>query len=213
MRVAHGRYLADHIDGARYVELPGDELLPFFGQQDAVLDEIEEFVTGVRPVQEPDRVLATVLFTDIVSSTERAAAEGDRRWLETLERHNRIVRRELERHRGRVIHTAGDGVLATFDGPARAVRCASNIASEVAHLGLNVRCGVHTGEVELVGDDVAGIAVHIGRRVSDLAAPGEVLVSRTVVDLVAGSGLAFEARGAHALKGVPGEMQLYAVSV
>jgi len=210
MRADHGRYLAEHIDGARYVELPGSELMPFFGDQRPFLDEIEEFVTGVRPVHEPDRVLSTVLFTDIVSSTERAVAEGDRRWLEMLERHNAVVRRELDRHRGRAVHTAGDGFLATFDGPARAVRCACDIATQVAGLGLNVRAGVHTGEIELVGDDVAGIAVHIGRRVSDLAGPGEVLVSRTVVDLVAGSGLEFDARGEHDLKGA-GTWALYAV--
>jgi class 3 adenylate cyclase len=211
MRVDHGRYLAEHIDGARYVELPGREMLPFFGDQDVVLDEIQEFATGVRPAHEPDRVLSTVLFTDIVSSTERAAAAGDRRWLDTLERHNALVRRELDRHRGRVVHTAGDGLLATFDGPARAVRCARSIVEGVRDLGLDVRAGLHTGEVELMGEDVGGIAVHIGRRVSDLAAAGEVLVSRTVVDLVAGSGLSFSERGAHALKGVPGEWHLYAV--
>jgi class 3 adenylate cyclase len=210
-RAVHGRYLADHITGAQYVEVPGDDHFPWSGNQDAILDEIEEFVTGARPVHEPDRVLATVLFTDIVSSTERAVAAGDRRWLETLERHNAVVRRELDRHRGREVFTAGDGFLATFDGPARAVRCACSIASEVNQLGLDVRAGLHTGEVELVGDDVAGIAVHIGRRVSDLAGPGEVLVSRMVVDLVAGSGIEFAERGAHALKGVPGEFELYAV--
>jgi class 3 adenylate cyclase/pimeloyl-ACP methyl ester carboxylesterase len=211
MRVDHGRYLAEHIDGARYVELPGTGLLPFFGDQNAILDEIEEFVTGVRPMREPDRVLSTVLFTDIVSSTERAVAAGDRKWLGVLENHNTIVRRELERHRGREVNTAGDGFVATFDGPARAVRCACSIIEGVRDLGIDVRAGLHTGEVELAGNDVGGIAIHIGRRVSDLAAPGEVLVSRTVVDLVTGSGLEFAERGAHALKGVPGEWQLYAV--
>jgi class 3 adenylate cyclase/alpha-beta hydrolase superfamily lysophospholipase len=211
-RVEHGRYLAEHIVGAKYVELEGAAQLVYMGDAEAILDEVQEFVTGVRPVHEPDRVLATVLFTDIVSSTERAVAAGDRRWRETLDRHNAIVRRELERHRGREVSSAGDGFVATFDGPARAVRCACTIAAEVTLLGLDVRAGLHTGEVELVGNDVAGIAVHIGRRVSDLAEPGEVLVSRTVVDLVAGSGIEFADRGAHALKGVPGEFQLYAVT-
>jgi len=210
-RVDHGRYLGDNISGAKYVELPGIDEHPWTGDQEAVLDEIEEFLTGVRPSHEPDRVLATVMFTDVVSSTERAAEAGDRRWREFFEDHKRIVRQELERQRGREVNTAGDGFLATFDGPARAVRCACAIVDSVRELGLDVRAGVHTGEIELAGDDVTGIAVHIGSRVQDLAGPGEVLVSRTVVDLVAGSGLAFADRGAHALKGVPGEWQLYAV--
>ena len=209
--VGHGRYLADHIADAKYVELPGNEEHPWSGEQDSVLDEIQEFLTGVRRAPEPDRVLATVLFTDVVSSTQRAAEAGDRRWREFFEDHKRIVRQELERQRGREVNTAGDGFLATFDGPARAVRCACAIVDSVRELGLDVRAGVHTGEIELSGDDVTGIAVHIGSRVQDLAGPGEVLVSRTVVDLVAGSGLAFADRGAHALKGVPGEWQLYAV--
>jgi class 3 adenylate cyclase len=205
------RYLADNIPGAQYVELPGREFFLWSGDQDAVLDEVEEFITGARPVHEADRVLATVLFTDVVSSTERAATSGDRRWLETLERHNAAVRRELERYRGREIDTAGDGFLATFDGPARAVRCAQAIMQAVRPLGIELRAGLHTGEIELRGDDVGGIAVHIGSRVQGLAGPGEVLVSRTVVDLVAGSGLEFEDRGEHELKGVPGHWQLYAV--
>jgi pimeloyl-ACP methyl ester carboxylesterase/class 3 adenylate cyclase len=210
-RVEHGRYLGEQISGAKYVELPGEGQLVYLGDSGAFLDEIEEFVTGVRPVHEPDRVLATVLFTDIVSSTERLADAGDRKWRETLDSHNRIVRRELDRHRGRELHTAGDGFLATFDGPARAVRCATAIVDGVREIGIDVRAGLHTGEIELAGNDAAGIAVHIGKRVSDLADSGEVLVSRMVVDLVAGSGLTFVARGAQVLKGVPGEWQLYAV--
>ena len=211
IRVAHGRYLAEHISDARYVELPGADLQPW-GKNDAgVLDEIQEFVTGVPPTHEPDRVLATVLFTDIVSSTEHAVAVGDKKWLSVLERHNRVVRREIERYRGREVATAGDGFLATFDGPARAVRCACAIVSEVKDIGLDVRAGVHTGEIELVGNDVQGVAVHIGARVAAIADTGEVLVSRTVTDLVAGSGLTFAERGTHTLKGVPGEWQLYAV--
>lgn len=213
VRAAHGRYLAEHIPHAKYVELPGSDLQMWASGESGsdVLVEIEEFVTGTRPVHERDRVLATVLFTDIVASTEHAVAAGDRRWLDTLDRHNAIVRRALGRYRGREVHTAGDGFMATFDGPARAVRCARYIADEVANLGLHVRAGLHTGEVELAGSDIGGIAVHIGRRVSDLARPGEVLVSRTLVDLVAGSGLSFADRGAHSLKGVPGEWRLYAV--
>jgi class 3 adenylate cyclase len=210
-RVGHGRYLADNIADAKYIELPGFEEHPWSGNQDEVLDEVEEFLTGVRRAPDPDRVLATVLFTDVVSSTERAAQAGDRRWRDLFEAHKRVVRRELERRRGREVNTAGDGFLATFDGPARAVRCACSIVDGVRDLGLDVRAGVHTGEIELAGNDVTGIAVHIGSRVQDLARPGEVLVSRTVVDLVAGSGLAFSDRGEHELKGVPGRFQLYAV--
>jgi len=210
-RVGHGRYLGEHIPNAKYVELPGADDFSWLGEADSLLDEIEEFVTGAPPTNEPDRVLSTVLFTDIVSSTERLVDAGDRRWRTTLERHNLIVRKELERFRGREVATAGDGFLAMFDGPARAVRCAGAIVEGVRTLGIDVRAGVHTGEVELAGDDVAGIAVHIGARVGALAGAGEVLVSRTVVDLVTGSGLSFAERGSHALKGVPGEWQLYAV--
>ena len=209
-RVEAGRHLAAEIAQAKYVELPGVETHPWSGDQDAVLDEIQEFLTGVRPAPESDRVLATILFTDVVSSTERAAQAGDRRWLELFETHKKVVRRELERHRGREVNTAGDGFLATFDGPARAVRCARSIVEGLGEVGLDVRAGVHTGEIELAGDDVTGIAVHIGSRVQELAGPGEVLVSRTVVDLVAGAGLEFENRGEHDLKGVPGRFQLYA---
>jgi class 3 adenylate cyclase/pimeloyl-ACP methyl ester carboxylesterase len=210
-RVGHGQYLAENIAGARFLKLPGQEQFPWSGDQDEIIDEVQEFLTGVRPAPEPDRVLATVLFTDVVSSTERVVEAGDRRWKELLEQHKRVVRRELERNRGREVNTAGDGFLATFDGPARAVRCARAIVNGVQQLGLEVRAGVHTGEIELAGNDVAGIAVHIGSRVQDLAGPGEVLVSRMVTDLVAGSGLEFEDRGEHELKGVPGRWQLYAV--
>jgi class 3 adenylate cyclase len=211
-RIGNGRFLAEHIKDAKYVELPGMDEHPWTGDQDGLLDEIEEFLTGVRRAPEPDRVLATVLFTDVVSSTERLAEAGDRRWRELFDEHKRVVRRELELQRGHEVSTAGDGFLATFDGPARAVRCACSIVDRVRDLGLDIRAGVHTGEIELAENDVTGIAVHIGSRVQDLAKAGEVLVSRTVVDLVAGSGLAFEDRGEHELKGVPGRFQLYAVT-
>ena len=209
--VEEGRWIASQIPGARFVELSGDAHLPWVGDQDAVADEIEEFLTGVRRGPEPDRVLATVVFTDVVGSTERVAALGDRRWRELLEEHNRIVRRELERFRGREVDSAGDGFLAIFDGPARAVRGARAAAAAVRSLGLEIRAGAHTGEIELAPTgDVRGIAVHIGARVAAKAAPGEVLVSSTVKDLVAGSGLEFEDRGTHELKGVPGEWRLFA---
>jgi pimeloyl-ACP methyl ester carboxylesterase/class 3 adenylate cyclase len=209
--VAHGRYFAEHIPGARYVELPGEDHIPLIGDQDDVLDEIEEHVTGSRAVRAPDRVLATVLFTDICSSTEQAAAMGDARWRNVLTEHDRLVRAEVERGRGRVIKSTGDGALATFDGPARAIEGAAAIRDAVAELGLEVRAGLHTGECELIGDDVGGIAVHIGARVAATAAPGEIRVSRTVADLVAGSGIEFEDRGEHELKGVPGCWRLLAV--
>jgi class 3 adenylate cyclase len=211
-RVEHGRYLAETIPGATYVELPGRDNLPYVGDQDAVLDEVQEFLTGVRHTAEPDRVLATVLFTDIVGATARAAELGDRAWRDLLERHNAVVRRELERGRGREVDTAGDGFLATFDGPARGVRCACAIADGVKALALDIRGGLHTGEVELVGDDVRGIAVHIGARTATLAGPGEVLVTSTVKDLVAGSGIEFDDRGVRPLKGVPGEWRLFRVT-
>ena len=207
--VGHGRYLAAHIPGARYVELPGRDHLPYVGDQAAVLDEVEEFLTGVRRGPEPDRVLVTVLFTDIVGSTERAVQAGDYRWRHLLDRHNVLVRRELDHFRGREVDTAGDGFLATFDGPARAVRCARRIADTVPGLGLELRSGLHTGEIELAGDRIRGIAVHIGARVAALAGPREVLVSSTVKDLVAGSGIEFEDRGEHTLKGVPGTWQIF----
>jgi class 3 adenylate cyclase/pimeloyl-ACP methyl ester carboxylesterase len=208
---AGSRYLGEHIPGAKVVELPGNDYFPYLGDQDAILDEIEEFLTGVRPVPAPDRALATVLFTDIVSSTERAAALGDDAWTRTLDRHDALVAREVERHRGRTINTTGDGMLATFDGPARAVRCAQAIFEAVRPLGIEVRAGLHTGEIELRGADIGGIAVHIGQRVSALAGPGEVLVSSTVKDLVAGSGITFTDRGSNVLKGVPDEWRVFAV--
>jgi class 3 adenylate cyclase len=209
--VEAGRYQAAHIPGAKYVELAGIDHLPFAGDSEAVLQEIEGFLTGARPVPEPDRVLATVLFTDIVGSTELAARLGDRRWRDLLDAHHAAVRSELSRFRGREVKTAGDGFLATFDGPARAARCAVSITQVVRPLGLEVRAGVHTGEVELMGDDIGGIAVHTGARVAAEAGSGEVLVSSTVKDLVAGSGIEFDDRGAHTLKGVPGEWRLFAV--
>jgi pimeloyl-ACP methyl ester carboxylesterase len=210
--VALGRYIAEHVPAARFVELSGAVHVPYVGEQDDLLDEIEEHVTGTRPVREPDRVLATVLFTDICSSTERAAELGDARWRSVLTEHDRLVRAEVERRRGRLVKSTGDGALATFDGPARAIEGATAIRDAIAELGLEVRAGLHTGECELIGDDVGGIAVHIGARVAATARPGEIRVSRTVADLVAGSGLRFEDRGEHALKGVPGSWQLLAVA-
>jgi class 3 adenylate cyclase len=205
---AESRYLAEHVPGAKSVELGGDDHLPWVGDSDAVLREIERFVASVLDEEaEFDRVLATVMFTDIVGSTERAAEIGDHRWKQLLEAHQARVRGQLARYRGREIDTAGDGFLATFDGPARAVRCAMAIAKR--HLGLEIRAGLHTGEVEMVGEKVGGIAVHVGARVADLAQPGEVLVSSTVKDLVAGSGLAFEDAGEHELRGVPDRWRLY----
>ena len=209
--VAGSRFMSERIPGARLVELPGADHLWWVGDSDAIVDEIEEFLTGARHVAEPDRVLATVLFVDMVGSTERAVEMGDRRWREVLTGYREAVRRELGRFRGREVDTAGDGLLATFDGPARAVRCACSVKEAVRSLGLEVRAGLHTGEVELMGDRVAGIAVHIGARVGALADAGGVLVSSTVKDLVAGSGLRFADRGAHVLKGVPGEWRLFAV--
>jgi pimeloyl-ACP methyl ester carboxylesterase len=206
------RYLGEHIPGARVVELPGTDHMPWLGDQAAVLDEIEEFLTGIRPHPALDRVLATVLFTDIVGSTELVADLGDRRWRDVLEQHNVIVRRELARFRGEELYTAGDGFLAIFDGPARAVACAVSIRDAAKALGLQIRFGLHTGELELAGSDIRGIAVHTGARVAAKAGPGEVLASSTVRDLVAGSGLEFEDRGSHELKGVPGEWHLYAVA-
>ena len=211
IQAGHGRYLAEHIRGARYVELPGEDYTFHTGETETMLGEIEEFLTGVRPLPESDRVLATVLFTDIVTSTARSAEVGDRKWKDLLDQHDTLIRRELERHRGRLVKNTGDGILATFDGPARAVRCAQAIATAVKSLGIEVRAGLHTGEVELRGDDVTGMAVNIAARVMDTAGPGEVIVSSTVKDLVAGSGLRFGERGAHVLKGVPGEWRLFAV--
>jgi len=210
--VAAGRYLAEHIPGARYLEIPGDDHLVTDNEtQDVIADEIEEFITGARHRLEPDRVLATVMFTDMVGSTQRAAELGDSRWRELLNNYYAVVRKELTAFRGREVNTAGDGLLATFDGPARAIRCACSVRERLRPLGLQVRTGLHTGECEVISDDVGGIAVHIGARVASTAAPDEVLVSSTVKDLVAGSGLQFVDRGAHYLKGVPGEWRLFVV--
>jgi pimeloyl-ACP methyl ester carboxylesterase len=212
--VESGRYLAQHIPGAKYVELPGDDhLLQAYDQEvlDLLIDEIEEFITGAHNRPEPDRTLATVMFTDIASSTERAAALGDRQWHELLNNYYATVRKELTTFRGREVNTAGDGLLATFDGPARAIHCACAIRERMKSLGLQVHTGLHTGECEIIGDDVGGIAVHIGARVATAASPDEVLVSSTVKDLVAGSGIQFEDRGPHTLKGVPGEWRLFVV--
>jgi pimeloyl-ACP methyl ester carboxylesterase len=211
VRIEHGRYIAERIPGAKYVELPGEDHLPIAGDMDRVLDEIEEFLTGVRHRANYDRVLATVLFTDIVGATERAVALGDQRWRELLDWHHAMVRRELVAFRGREIDTAGDGFPAAFDGPARAICAARAITEKVKLMDLEVRAGLHTGECEITGSKLAGIAVHIGARIAALAGPGEVLVSQTVKDLVAGSGLEFEDRGMHALKGIPSEWHLYAV--
>ncbi|HVL90419.1 MAG TPA: adenylate/guanylate cyclase domain-containing protein [Actinomycetota bacterium] len=206
----NGRFLAAHIAGARFVELPGDEHYPFLGDNAALIAEIEEHLTGSRTVEEAERVLATVLFTDIVDSTQTAARMGDREWKTLLTRHHEAVRDEIARHRGREIATAGDGFLATFDGPARAVRCAWNVHKAVEPYGIRLRAGLHTGEIELHGDTIAGIGVHIAARVASIAGAGEVLVSRTVRDLVAGSGISFVDRGRHTLKGVPDEWEIYA---
>ncbi len=209
--VENGRYLAKHIPDARYVELPGADHFPWFAPERAI-GEIREFLTGHRVSLAPDRVLATVLFTDIVGSTDRAASLGDKAWRDLLAAHHAVVRSQLSRFRGVEVSTAGDGFLATFDGPARAINCAQEIGRLVQEHGLEVRAGVHTGEVERVGNDVAGIAVHIGARIGALARPGEVLVSGTVRDLVAGSGLAFTDRGTHELRGVPGEWRVFAAA-
>ena len=206
---AHGRYIVERVPGARFVELPGSENYVWAGDIQPLTAEVEEFLTGVRPVAEPDRVLATVLFTDLVGSTARAAELGDAEWRRLLGEHEQEVRTALERFRGHEVKTTGDGFLATFDGPARAVRCAFAIRDAVASHGMAVRAGLHTGEIELTGTDVAGIAVHIAARICALAGPGEVLVSSTVKDLAAGAGLAFETRGTQSLKGVPGKWVLF----
>lgn len=208
---AQGRYIAGAIPNARYVELAGDDHLPFAGDLDVVLDEIEEFLVGSRGAAESERALATVLFTDIVGSTEKAAELGDRGWRQLLERHDAAVRRQLALHRGREVKTMGDGFLATFDGPGRAIRCACAVQEEVEGLGIDVRAGIHTGEVELIGDDVGGMAVNIGARIGALAGAGEVLVSSTVRELVVGSGFEFADRGGQTLKGAPGEWRLFAI--
>jgi class 3 adenylate cyclase len=210
--VENGRFLARQISGAKYVELSGEDHSIWTDRSDEIVSEIREFLTGVREPEEPDRVVATVLFTDIVRSTERARELGDRAWRDLLDEHHALVRHELERYRGREVDTAGDGFFATFDGPARAIRSGKAIVESVRGLGLEVRAGLHTGEVELSGDAVRGIAVHTGARVARFAEPGEVLVSQTVKDLVAGSGIEFEERGTRELKGIPGEWRLYAAS-
>ena len=211
VEVSQGRYLAQGMPAAHYVELPGIDHLPWVGDSDSVVDAIEEFVTGKHGTRDVDRILATVLFMDIVESTQRLATIGDRRWRDLLDTHYSILRRELARFRGREIDTAGDGLFATFDGPARAIRCAMAIRDAVRHLGIETRAGLHTGECELMGEKVGGLAVVIGARVMATAGAGEVVVSSTVKDLVAGSGLDFAPRGTHQLKGVPGEWPLYLV--
>jgi class 3 adenylate cyclase/pimeloyl-ACP methyl ester carboxylesterase len=210
--ICHGEYLAAHIPGARLARIPGADNFLWAGDQTEMVGVIQEFVTGQRATAEPDRLLATVLFTDIVGSTDLAARIGDHRWRELLQEHHAIVRAELKRYRGREIDTAGDGFLATFDGPARGIRCALAIGAALRSLNLEIRAGLHTGEIELMGESIGGIAVHIAARVSALAAAGEVLVTRTVTELVAGSGVTFEDRGDRELKGVPSRWQLFAVT-
>jgi class 3 adenylate cyclase len=207
------RYMAERIPGARFVELPGEDHFPFFGDQDRVIAVTQEFLTGATPVVEPDRVLATVLFSDIVDSTRLAAELGDRRWHRVLVDHQQAVRRQLDRFRGHEIKTIGDGFLATFDGPARAIRAADALRAGLRELDLEVRVGLHTGECELLDKDIGGIAVHIAARVLGRAEAGEILCSRTVKDLVAGSGFSFADRGSHSLKGIPDDWQLYAVEL
>jgi class 3 adenylate cyclase len=203
---------AQQVKGAKVIELPGEDRLFFVGDSAPMLDAIEEFLTGQLPAHHSDRVLATVLFTDIVGSTEHAARLGDRRWRDLLATHDALVRAEVLRFRGRLVKSTGDGALATFDGPGRAIRCACAVRDSIMSLGINVRSGLHSGEVEVLADDIAGVAVHLGARVSAAAGAGEVLVSSTVRDLVAGSGIEFEDRGKHELKGVPGSWKLYAVA-
>jgi pimeloyl-ACP methyl ester carboxylesterase len=209
--VEEGRWIASRIPGARFLELPGPDHLPWVGDQDRLLDAVEEFLTGQRGAPEPDRVLATVLFTDIVGSTERAVALGDRGWKDLLEQHHAAVRRQLQAFHGREVDTAGDGFLATFDGPGRGIRAAAAIVEALRGLGIEVRCGLHTGECELIGNGIGGIAVHTAARVAALAGPGEVLVTSTVRDLVAGSGIQFAGRREATLKGVPEPRMLFAV--
>jgi class 3 adenylate cyclase len=212
VNVRNGRWLAEHLPNARYVELPGDDHIPWYENVERTLGEIQEFLTGARSRPEPERRLATVLFTDIVDSTRTASELGDQQWRNVLEGHQRAVRDALAGFEGREVKSTGDGFLATFDGPGRAIRCAREIVASSQPLGIRVRAGLHTGECEVMGEDIGGIAVHTAARVSALADAGEVLVSRTVKDLVAGSGLEFSDRGVHSLKGVPDTWQLYAVS-
>ena len=212
IKVEHSRYIASKVPGARYVELEGDENMFSIGDWEALVGEVEEFLTGTRHDREPDRMLATVLFTDICESTQRAAEMGDRGWRFLLERHDALFRQALDRHRGREVKRTGDGFLATFDGPARAIRCAASVTEAMGSLGLQVRAGLHTGELEVMDGDLGGLAVHIASRVMRAAGPNEVLVSGTVKDLVVGSGIEFEDRGQRELRGVPGEWRLYAVN-
>jgi class 3 adenylate cyclase len=209
--VENGRYFAEHIPGAKYVELPGTQHIPFLGDWESLTDEVEEFLTGSRRPRPSDRVLATILFTDIVGSTQKAVEFGDKRWRALLDSHDDILRRTLDRYQGRLIKMIGDGSLATFDGPARAIQAGRAIRDSMRSLGIEVRAGLHTGEVELRNDDVGGIAVHIGARVAGLAEPGELLVSGSVPPLVAGSGIEFEPRGSRELKGLDGEWPIFAV--
>jgi class 3 adenylate cyclase len=209
--VGHGRYLAEHIDGARYVELPGADTLYWVGDSISILDEIEEFITGARGGSAADRVLTTIVFTDIVGSTRRAAELGDDRWHALLDNHDNIVRHELERFRGIEVNTVGDGFVAMFPSPSTAIDCADAIIDAVRPLGIEVRVGIHAGEVEVRGKDIAGMAVHIGARVAAMAGPGEVLVSSTVREIVTGSRRTFTDRGEHELKGVPGAWRVYAL--
>ncbi|MDP9335790.1 MAG: adenylate/guanylate cyclase domain-containing protein [Actinomycetota bacterium] len=208
--IAHGRYLAEHIDGATFVELPGGDSTTT-PELYVIADEVAEFLTGERPVVEVERILTTVVFTDIVGSTARAASLGDQRWRSLLDAHDRTVRDELRRFRGRVINTTGDGFVASFDGPARAIRCSQAISQAAGKLGIELRIGLHTGECEVRGEDLGGLAVHIAARVGALASPGEIVVSGTLKDLVVGSGIEFVDRGDHELKGVPGSWKLFAV--
>ena len=210
--IGGSRYMAEQIPQARLIELPGADHLPWLTNADIVLDEIEEFLTGTRHGPEPDRVLATVLFTDIVESTRRAAEMGDRSWHRMLDEHDRTARRMMEKYRGNLVKTTGDGILATFDGPGRAIRCALDFAAVATQIGLSLRAGLHTGEVEKRDGDIGGIAVHAAARVMALSSPGEVLVSRVVTDLVAGAGLKFTPRGSHELKGLPGRWDLFAAN-
>jgi class 3 adenylate cyclase/alpha-beta hydrolase superfamily lysophospholipase len=211
IEIEQGRYLAENIPDAKFVELPGEDHLWWVGDSEALVNEVQVFLTGKQSKIEIDRVLATVLFTDIVDSTKRAAEMGDSRWKNLLDTHNAVILREIDRFRGRAVRTTGDGFLAVFDGPGRAIRCGSAVRSELSRQGIEIRTGLHTGEIDLMGDDVGGIAVNIAARVLAQAADNEVWVSRTVKDLVVGSGFTFEERGTHNLKGVPGEWDLYAV--
>lgn len=212
INVENSRYMAARISGAKFVELEGADHLPWFGDGNAAIGEIQEFLTGIRPADDHDRTLATVLFTDIVGSTERLAGIGDARWRDQLELYYQRIRKELVRFRGTLVNTTGDGVLATFDAPARAVRCAIAISREATSIGIETRAGVHTGEIQRIGTQIGGLAVHIGARVMAMAGPSEVFVSNTVKDITAGSGLCYEDRGSHLLKGVPDPWRIYMVT-